>query len=775
MSDFLRNCPDSVLAARIREIAPSWYAQAQQASGTGSTAQRGVPATLQDSVQRQFAAALKEISQRLPVILFIDDFHWSDNASADLIGYLSSKFTDLRSLVVLTYRTEELLGSGHSFVRVQDELLAKGLCQQVTLRLLTENDLIEYVSATLNWSHLSNELPRFIYQYSEGNPLFMINIIDYLQINGVLTEQNGLWTIAAHVDAIKVQMLDSMRNLLRRKIRLLGDEERALLNAASIQGFEFDSLVLADVCKIEQAEVEERLALLAYPHEWIRPAGDQETVDGAYSLKYHFVHWLYRADFLDLMTPSRRVALCRQVADSLARQLPNADLNSSTQLALLYEAGHDYWNAAEHLLSSARAAMRRGALPAAIDLCKLGLELLKKSQRGNKEERELALLLLMGTAQQSFKGLGSEEVRRTYEDARAVCQRLGSQHDAIPPLLALWMFHCHKVELQAALAVAEEINIIAERNAADEALANARYALGMTQLYMGSSQKGMKNLQEAIKLYHGPSLARAELHGVDPMLVTATFSAFFGSIWVGHFAKGIFAFMEAREAARALGHMPTIALLMQMSPPFFQVLGQLKDAKEAAEEMAAFATKYDLAQYKPLAKYLRGSVQVDLCEIGEGLEAMRSGLRELDDVGAFIARPWMLQPVIVALGKLDRCDEALALAQETLDRAAQRGDRYQDCPLLRLKGELLLRLSRNNEAEKVLRQAIRIGRQQGFKLFELAAATVLSRYLCKTDRFKEANTILRPVYSWFTEDFEVPQLVEARRTLEEIESGVRLT
>ena len=154
------------------------------------------------------------------------------------------------------------------------------------------------------------ELPRLILAKTEGSPLFMVDLVRYLQDRKVIAKDQGRWTLARSVPEIQRDLPESVRGMIERKIAQLGEEERTLLIAASVQGYEFDSAVVVKMSGIEPGEVEERLEKLQRVHAFIRNIEENELPDRTLTLRYRFVHVLYQNALYGSLTPTRKAQLC---------------------------------------------------------------------------------------------------------------------------------------------------------------------------------------------------------------------------------------------------------------------------------------------------------------------------------------------------------------------------------------------------------------------------------------------------------------------------------
>src|SRR5262245_58737549 len=313
--------PGSEAAARVmKATAPNWYAQVaslaeEDASMTGALAEP--KAASQERLKRELSALLREVSHLRPLFLFLDDLHWADASTVDLLAYLGGKCAGMRALVVLTYRPTDLVLGKHPFGPVKLDLQARGVCRELPLEFLTRADLDRYLALEFPGHGFPQDFADLVHNRTEGSPLFMADLLRYLRDRQVLTQEQGRWTLGQSVPDLRRDLPDSVRGMIQRKIDQLGDDDRRLLVAASVQGYEFDSAVVARVLQRDAAEVEDRLGELDRVHTFVRMVQEQEFPDRTLTVRYRFVHVLYQNVLYDSLQPTRRAALSAAVAEAL--------------------------------------------------------------------------------------------------------------------------------------------------------------------------------------------------------------------------------------------------------------------------------------------------------------------------------------------------------------------------------------------------------------------------------------------------------------------------
>src|SRR5262249_81787 len=155
------------------------------------------------------------------------------------------------------------------FLQIRSDLQARGLCREVTLEFLSEADVAEYLALEFPRHAFTAEFPRLIHAKTEGSPLFMSDLVRYFRHRPVFSNTSGIWKLEKTLPDLEQELPESVRGMIDRKIAQLSDQEHKLLLAASVQGNEFDSAVIARVLKVEAEGVEEHLEKLDRTHAFV--------------------------------------------------------------------------------------------------------------------------------------------------------------------------------------------------------------------------------------------------------------------------------------------------------------------------------------------------------------------------------------------------------------------------------------------------------------------------------------------------------------------------
>ena len=189
---------------------------------------------------------------------------------------------------------------------------------------------------------------------------------------------------------------------------------------------------------------------------------------------------------------------------------------------------------------------------------------------------------------------------------------------------------------------------------------------------------------------------------------------------------------------------------------------------EQADQLVAVTTEQGFPYWRAVGDIFRGWAKAKNGDLTEGISLLRSGSTAFRATGAEVYVPHHTALLAGAYEIAGQIDEAVTVLDDALQMVERTGERWFLAELARQKGLLLLRLGYSEAAEELYRQALGIAQEQEAKLWELRAAASLARLRRDQGRRAEAHDLLAPVYGWFTEGFETPDLKEAKALLDEL-------
>lgn len=373
------------LIGLLRHHAPMWLLQmpALLNSTDYDALQRMTQGLTRERMLREFAEALDVITAERPFILVLEDLHWSDSSTLDLLSILARRPEPARLLVMGTYRPIDVIVREHALKTVKEELHLHEHCQELALELLSEPAIAAYLmgrfgglssprgAASPEQRRTSQEgdcpaawqgLAHLIYQSTEGNPLFMVAMVDDLVARGLIVQTATAWELQAEATAIAERIPDSIRQLVTLQRGRLLPEEQQTLEAASIAGLTFSAASVAAALVTETGEVERQCQQLADRHYFLRRVGIEDWPDGTLAARYMFSHAVYQQLWHEGVSPTQLQHYHRHIGERKERAYGERAREIAVELALHFEQGRDYTKAVQALQQAAQNAFSRHAL-----------------------------------------------------------------------------------------------------------------------------------------------------------------------------------------------------------------------------------------------------------------------------------------------------------------------------------------------------------------------------------------------------------------------------
>lgn len=749
------------VARVMRELAPTWYAQVavQPDSGERAALQREVESASQERMKRELGGFVEAMSRQAPLVLFFDDLHWADVSTIDLLSYIAGRFTTTPVLIVATYRPSEMLLSKHPFLQIKPDLQSRGLCRELQLEFLTLTDIAAYLALVFPGHGFPGEFPALILARTEGSPLFMADLVRYLKDRGVI-RGGPQWVLAETVPDIEKVLPESVRGMIERKIAQLGEADLALLVAASVQGYDFDSAVVARALQLEPLDVETRLEGLDRVHALVRLVEERELPDRSPSVRYRFVHALYQNALYATLRATRRTQLHNAVAGALETLWAEKTADVAQELAMLWEGAREPARAAGYLLVASRQAFEVHANHESAALAARGIALLEGlPESRDRDRRELALQVAAGGALRITRGYGEAEVGKAYRRAALLSERARDDSQLVVILRGLWEFHELRAEYGVALDFAKELFTFADRRRDPALLIVAHDALGDTSLWTGELRTARRHLERGAELYDRERFGSdATLFGYDSGTACLSFLAL--TLWyLGCPDLARKRAEEAQALAADLGTPAGMAQTMFFTAWVHQLLGDTDTAAGRTDALIALSEEQGIPMYLAAGRLLKGLLLATGGRTDEGVALMREGIAGHRATGTQLgASVWAGSWLAEGLLQAGAVQEALTVLDEALAFVDRTGEKFHEAELWRLRAAAILRDAGpgSPEADAALVRAIAVARESHAKSLELRAAM---------DRVRAGGRReeLWQVYDWFREGFDTADLVEAKR------------
>jgi DNA-binding winged helix-turn-helix (wHTH) protein/predicted ATPase len=777
------------VVALLRQHAPLWLVQLPSllSSAEREELQRQVAGATTQRMLREMANFLAALTPTTPLVLVLEDLHWSDPSTVALLTYLARWQERLRLLVIGTYRPVEVLAQKHPLATMQPELCGQGLCAELSLPLLTEAAVAAYLRRRAPHTAWPTSFVHTVYQQTEGNPLFMVAVVEEWLSQSSDPSQNGSGLTQLLPATMKSSMPERLRQVVTAQMQRLSRAEQQLLEAASVAGQEFSAAEVAAALTNDEVETEVHCEHLARRQQFLRPAGRSEWPDGTVAARYSFRHALYQALWQERVKAGRWRRYHQHIGERKERGYGERAKEIAAELAVHFEQGRDYPRAIQYLRQAGENASRRSAHGEAISLLTKGLELLKIPQdNSDRVRQELNLQITLGVPLTVTKGYAAWEVGKTYTRALELCRQVGETSQLFPALFGLMPFYLVRAEYQTTRELGEELLRLA-RSAQDfTLLIDAHLALGQPLYFLGEFSSAREHFEQIITLYepqkHNPH-ASGSLQ--DPRVTCLSYTALI--LWLlGYPEQALQRGQACLRLGRELSHPYSQVYSLSGALALHQLRREGQQAQDRAEELKTFCTEWGFPFQQILGTVRGGWALAVQGQEEEGIEQLRQGLTVLRTTWGEYNLSLYLALLAEVHGKLGQEKEGLAALTEALEMVARTGERFYEAELYRLKGELTLQQFKVQgskfqvknpqfafpnpqlEAEGYFLKAIEIAQQQQAKSLELRATMSLAYLWRQQGKRHEAHKMLSKIYEWFSEGFDTKDLQEAKTLIEEL-------
>ena len=765
------------LVACIRQYAPTWLMHLP-----GLVLPEEMPELLSTIVgatpvrmMRELVDALEVFTREHQVILSFEDMHWLDTSSLELLAYLARRPSTARLMVLGTYRPADLILLKHPLKHTKQELLLHGQCQELRLECLTESD----VEAFLMQRFLSSPkaaaslqaVAHVVHQRTEGNPLFMVNVVGYFVDHNLLIQGDHEWKVKEHEAQTKTPA--GLREFIQVRVEQLDPEDRHLLAIASIAGMEFSAATIEAALGDAMTDIDRRCDDLARQEQFICSDGTSEWPDGTETTRYQFQHALYQEALYEHVPLTQKTEWHRKIGSRLEQGYGKHTQDIAAELALHFERGQDVDRASTYHQQAGEEAFKRSAHHEATLHLTKALHLLHRLTPGpTRDQRELALQILLGIQILQTKGFATPEAGQVLGRAHEICQQFPNNAQLLPSLYGLFRYYVTISDKQKAQGLREQLDHLAKQTGEAEVLLVSLICQGGLAMFWGSPQHALVPLQQAIALEEGiDPVSLLVKYGEETRIICRHFLSCV--LWTLGFPD-----QSQAQAGEALSHAHAL------KNPFVQTFSlswkamthmmrrDYPQALSVGHEAVVLAQQHGYQQWETESRLLRAftqRLQGNTPEDRMNHEG-NSALRKWTDTHPLL--PSTIALMIEAAWQSGQYQEGLTKVQNALDGLGDQGMTWYEAELVRLKGELILgvgepsTLHSTQEAETCFQEAMMIAKKQGAKSFELRAVMSLSRLWQKQGKGQKARPMLKNVYDWFTEGFDTKDLQEAKVLLD---------
>lgn len=614
---------------------------------------------------------------------------------------------------------------------------------------------------------LPEEFREVFFQHTGGHPLFTVELLRGLQSRGELTkDDSGRWIADS---SLNWKFLPPrVEAVIAERMHRLPNEWQSILTAASVEGEEFTTEVIALVTGVDEEQILSWLSgPLAHKHHLVQAQALEWVGDQRLS-HYRFRHFLFQKFLYDQLDPVQRAHLHQAVGTALEKIHGEEVGKLAVSLSRHFEEAGMTVKAVEYLLQAGERAARLFANDEAIAHFKHGIALVETlGDTPQRDQLELALQLALGVPLMARHGFSGEELAQTYGRAWELTRDGEASPERYQTLAGLKAYYDVHGDFIQAKEIGEDLLRIAGKLKNPGLTALAHHHLSVTLLYLGRPTEYLDHREKMVALYDSQrDRSLGYKVGIDSQLANLSHAGY-GYFFLGYPDKARHLSLKAVNLAKEWGHPFFLSFALMFAAYSSMYRRDLETAREMAQETITVASEHGHPLWLGGGLAILGWVLGEEGNLEEGIAHILRGQEILKTIGAWLAYTSDLTVLVGIYLNAGKKREGLAVVDEALVQIGKMGGWNEEPEVHRLQGELLLLdVGMEVEAKTCFQRAIEVAKEQKAKSWELRATMSLCRLLYNQGKREQARIQLSEVYNWFTEGFETPDLKEAKSLLE---------
>ena len=697
----------------------------------------------QQKKEKTFEALLGQLEvlgRQRPVLMVYEDVHWIDPSSRELLDLTVERVESLRVLLVITFRPEfESPWTGESYVST------------LSLSRLGRREGAALVERVAGQKALSDAIMAEIVERTDGIPLFVEELTKAVLEAGV----EDVSTLSA-VPRPALSVPATLHASLMARLDRLGPAAKDVAQKASVIGRDFAYDLLLSIADLAEPQLREALdRLTSSGLLFARGVVPQAT--------YIFKHALVQDAAYGTLLRSRRQEFHARVAAALETQFPEVPKSQPELLAHHLTEARLAERAIDHWLIAGQRAMARSAMVEGEALVRKGLTLASSLIDGSRRrEQELDLQIALGRALVQTQGFNTQPAAEAFSRARDLCDELRRPQKLLPILYGQWVNRFSAGDVERGQQFAAEMRHLGEVHDDVVTRVVGYRASGATSGDLGDYPAARSYLEQGLALYD-PTQREiyAEMTSINTLVALLGYLSP-TLVACGYLDQARSRYDEALAEAREVSHVPTLAHILGHGWKIdWCARSEPLAILRTADELIALSTEHGLAFWYKQAMVARGWCLAASGQTEQGISLLTDALT---DHRATNTEPFALTMFADAYRIAGQPEIALlhlATAEATQVKRIQ-------SETLRLRGDLWVLTGDRIAAEASFRDAVELARRQSAKLFELRASTSLAHLWRDQGQCSKAHDLLAPIYGWFTEGFDTPDLKEAKVLLDEL-------
>ena len=567
----------------IRARAPTWLLQMPSFRREADRAdlQNEVFGATRERMLREFCDLVEVLSVDRPLVIVLEDLHWSDFATLDVLSLFARGSQKASVLILASYRPADTIAGGHPVRRMHQDLEIHGRCRELRLDRLSRGEVERHLALRFGNEELALTLSEPLFKRTQGQPLFVTSLLDYFVNQHVVLEVEGAWRMSSE-NAISQDVVPSdLINMISHQMDRLTEGERQLLEAVSVGGGECSAALVAAGLSRDALETEQMLEALTRKDRTLVASRVAEWPDGTYSGSYSFQHILYQNVLYQRLTPGLRVQIHRRMGERLKKAYGKRTEDIAPMLAWHFEHGRDFPNALRYLSQAAESSTKRLGHEEAANYLTRALSILGHLDVADQYQPRLHMLRQRSWARRSSGNLAGSvaDLREMISSASAA----GQLRAEVNALLAVSRF-CLHADRRQCLQASEEA-LAKSHDLEDEVFkAVVQGSSASINLYL----KGWREDDAALclKAMHLTEDARdhatlIKRHGIEGIL----------ECWKSRYQECRLSGTRGKVLAREVGDIYVFVLFNVMEATALLHLGEWRQLQQETAEALALAKK----------------------------------------------------------------------------------------------------------------------------------------------------------------------------------------
>ena len=688
---------------------------------------------------------LSQLTQVTPVLFIVEDLHWLDPSTLELLEKHVSEFQAGRMLSILTFRPE-----------FETPWKSKSHQTQIALNRLTTRQIGEMVCKRTHRKALPELVLKSIIERTDGVPLFIEELLAVMIESGVLERADQGEDISALLNFIPAALQD----LLLPRLNRMGANREVIQLAATI-GREFEISLLSAASALAADQIQLELDKFVAAEILFRNRNDL-------SANYIFKHALLQDAAYKSMLTKKRQSCHQQVAEAIERGFQDI---VNTQPALL---AHHFTEAGvtdlaiQYWLKAGQTSQSQSANIAAIRHLERGLELTMSLPKSpTRDLLELNLKLPLSGLLMAIKGYAAPEVEPIQNRCIEIARGVGDDSLLFTVLIANWEWLFIRGRHEESFVRCPEVIQLAQALNRPGMKSEAHWCQNCTSFYSGDFESTRRHALIGAENYD--RIACIEYAKVTQQNSGPLNLAYLGMAqWQLGYADQAFQSLHlALEMAMELKHSFTQAMVLWKVSQTYDFAGLGVQTIEYADRCLRIADEQQFAFWSALANGCKGVGLKHLGRFDESINLLKTSILQLESTGSFILFPKYRSHLAESLWKAGLVEEAQAqLDQAFLDQNA--GEYFMHAELLRIQGDFYFDRGDLDQAEDAYSKSIRVSTQQNAKMYRLKTTLHLCNLWKHQNNITAIKTNLKSLYEGFHEGLKMPVLIAAKELLDSL-------